>query len=77
MSAAVVTAWTQGIADDGTLQTFTPKPSRFHDVFYNMVTNSENWGIEESLEKVAEIFPHRILGKIVMGHKFTYYQVIE
>jgi hypothetical protein len=69
--------YVQGVGEDGTLLTFTPQPSPFHKPFYNMATNSENWGIEETPERVEACCPNPVLGKIVHGHKFTYYQVYE
>jgi len=74
-------AWTQGVADDGTLLTFTPCPSEHHVIFCDPATNSEMWGIEEDARKFKDLFPSealsKVLGVIVFSGGFAYYKVIE
>jgi hypothetical protein len=79
--SAPATTWTQGVADDGTLQTFTPCPSEHHKIFWDPTTNQEMWGLEDDLCKLKDLHPSKALqdalGVIVVSGGFMYYQVVE
>lgn len=81
MSTALSPTWEQGVADDGTLLTFTPRPSEYHVIFYDPATNAEAWGIEEDLNKLEYLrftpALSKVLGVIVVSGGFMYYRVIE